>query len=905
MPTEVPYTGVPGGSLYEREESIHENPTPEVRIGATPAAFGTDIAAAVGHLGEVEEGAGKEMFDRAYAMQELKVHADVNSRLADATNAMQDRLVAYKATEGKTAVDGLPTLQADLDKIRSDGSSGLSPYGQQLYDGESRNQRGRLGFSAATHAADQNKVYEVGSANASITTAIRDMSLDPNSTGVNIAKINTAVDHKSDIQGLPAGDPQRDMARRQAVDTAYQVQIHAMARDDPAAATKVYNAAVKSGALFSNDAMALDSVLKNAVANKYGRQSAEGSQSGTPPPTIQGATAPGPSFYTSRGASALDYKDLQPAFAAPLARIVEDAEKATGTQVAFTSLARTPEEQANLYYNYTHGIGGQGLAAPPGSSLHERGLAADLKDGPALDWIRTHAAEYGLAHLGMNDKGHIQIGGGLAPPVGAALPAGGSGFLNVLTTQESGNNPNIVSRTDVDSHGLKLSQGGNQDEISQGLYQIQNYPGGTWSTYAAKAGVDLEKYPTPRSAPPAVQWQVAQTIPLKEWGRATLDKLRLSGYQFDINKTLGENVAEHGGAPGGVGAGTSPVPTGEGGATVFQSIATPDDAADRPLADKTADALSRLNATLGAAGIPVTPEAQEATVKHVEALDSQQRRITEDTNRRDMQTVSGAIYGGGNDLRSPSTLGELRASDPKVAQALDRLIHSDPEKIPKIQEALNKNAKGDVPETNDRLARYANLKGMATTNPEGFAKQDILAADLPMNFKKELLDLQMKGAGKNPADENVATAFRQPGIANQLQTLGIDPKTEDYNLLAAEVGDEMRQFMVDNKRQPNAAEREEIVTRLLQDKTVIGGGRFGLWNSTEKAYKIQPPDDWMQNTRTLVQTQRGYIPTDMELIRAWNQAEYQKEYGGGTAVSKPDNSAALKKAGAISTSGVQ
>jgi hypothetical protein len=33
--------------------------------------------------------------------------------------------------------------------------------------------------------------------------------------------------------------------------------------------------------------------------------------------------------------------------------------------------------------------------------------------------------------------------------------------------------------------------------------------------------------------------------------------------------------------------------------------------------------------------------------------------------------------------------------------------------------------------------------------------------------------------------------------------------------------------------------------------------------------------------RQQVQSQRGYIPTDMELDRAWNQAEYQKEYGGG------------------------
>ena len=114
-------------------------------------------------------------------------------------------------------------------------------------------------------------------------------------------------------------------------------------------------------------------------------------------------------FFSQRGASHLDFNDENPAFSQRLQRIVQDAEKATGDKVRFTSLARSRAQQEKLYYDYTHGINHQGLAAPPGRSLHERGLAADLADGPALDWIRAHASEYGLAHLGMNDKGHIQM----------------------------------------------------------------------------------------------------------------------------------------------------------------------------------------------------------------------------------------------------------------------------------------------------------------------------------------------------------------------------------------------------------------------------------------------------------------------------------------------------------------
>lgn len=777
MPTEVPYTGVPGGSLYEREESIHDNPIPSVRIETPPAAFGTNIAEATQHLGQVNEDAGKELFDRAYAMQELKVHADVNTRLAATNNAANDKLVQFKQLEGKAAVDALPTLQQDLDKIRSDGGQGLSPYGQQLYDSESRNIRGRMNMAAGSHAAEQSKVYEVGSANATITSAMRDMSLDPSATGLNIAKINSAVDHKSDIQGLPAGDPQRDMARRQAVDTAYQVQIHAMAREDPIAATKVYNAAIKSGALFSPDAMTLDATLKNLVADKSGREAAVGAHTSLPTSEAPGATVATPAGLET-------YK----------ARVAQ-IESASGRN----------EGQLGSYYQFEPGT-----------------------------W-----AKYGA--------------GGTR-----GTAAGEDTAINALTNDNR--------------NALKAQLG---REPTQAELYLAHQQG-------AQGALKLMDQPSRRA------------------GDIVGDKA-INGNGGNSNMTAGEFIAMWTAKfdktpvpPGGA------VPPSSSGSTTTAYTPT-EEAADRPLADKTADALTRLHTTLDAAGIPVTPEAEQKTIAHVEALDAQTRRITEDTNKRDLQTISGAIYGGGNNQKLPSTLGELRQTSPEVGQAVDRLIHNDPEKIFQVTKELNKNAKGDVPETPERLGKYSNLKGMATTDPEGFAKQNILSADLPMAWKKELVDLQAKGAGKAPAEPSVAAAFKQPGIANQIEAL-YKPKTDDYNLLAAEVGDEMQQFVVDNKRQPNAAEREEIVTRLLQDKTVAGGGWFGLANSTEKAFRVQPPADWMQSTRTQVQAQRGYVPTDMELTRAWNAYQYQKEYGGGAGKSSgTDNSAALKKAGEIPT----
>ena len=907
-PVNLPYSGVPGGNLYEREESAHDNPTPSMHIQTPPDAFGGNIAEATQHLGQVSEQAGQELFDRAYAMQELHAHANVETSLADATNAMQDRLVQHKMLEGNAAQVALPSLQDDIDKIRTGATKGMSPYEIQLYDAGSRRAAGQAKFSAATWSAQQGKVYQTGAADATINASIRGMALDPNNTADSIAKINQAVDQKSDLMGLPANDPQRDMMRKTTVDTAVQTQLHAMAREDPIKALATYNSAIKSGALFTNEAMNLKGTLENLASERGARDAAQGSMSGAVPPIAQGPPPPA-SFFESRvapGHGAIDVKDLQPGFSAPLSRAVEDAEKATGDKVQFTSGFRTYGEQAALAAD-APGSGRVGPAAAPGTSMHERGLAADIAPGPARDYIMQHAAEYGLGTV-KNDPEHVELARatGTSPQVhtiGAADRVAGGGVLGVLINAES-RGQNIVSGTDSDSHGLKASQGGNASEISQGYFQIQNHPGGTWSIYAQKAGVDLSKYPSPRSAPYDVQWQVAQTIPVNQWGPRTQQMLAASGYKPLPGETLGQMNARYGGSTV-QGQGVTPVNLDS--TTVYHSTVTPEQSADRPLADVLQDAMARLDPSVAA--IPGVREKVEA---QVETQYARNEKITADTNKHDMQTIAGGLYGPSN----PSSLGDLRAISPEVGAAVERLMHNNPEAIPKIQEAMNKNAKGDVPQTPERLKKYAELKTMASVQPEEFAKQDLLSAGLPMAWTKELVDAQVKGEGKTPYDPNLAAALRQPGIADQIQTLGIDPKTPDYNTLAAELGDEMKQFQTDNKRPPNAKEREEIATRLLQDKAIDGGlwdkfkGAFGYGPSTEKFFRMQAPADWANQMKARVETEQGYTPTPMEINRVWNQMQYQKEYGsaGGKAESKiqlpqqpKGTGAALDKAASIPT----
>jgi hypothetical protein len=130
-------------------------------------------------------------------------------------------------------------------------------------------------------------------------------------------------------------------------------------------------------------------------------------------------------FLLARGGHG-DIAHMDPRFVVRFADMVQQAEEATGTRVKINELHRSPELQAQFRANYIqkpvewNGKVYQptrkgGLAAPPGKSRHQRGAAADIQDGPALQWMRKQIAadptgeKTGLGMLGANDIGHIQL----------------------------------------------------------------------------------------------------------------------------------------------------------------------------------------------------------------------------------------------------------------------------------------------------------------------------------------------------------------------------------------------------------------------------------------------------------------------------------------------------------------
>ena len=268
MASPVPYEGAP-------ELATHDIPTPSVNVTPYPAAFGENVAGAISTLGKVSEQAGSELTNRAFAMQELQLHADANAKLADSQNQMLQRTLQFGQLEGKAAVDGYPQYLQDLEIIRKNGGQGLPPYGQFLYDSESRNSRFRLSYFGGEHAATEQKKYIVGSSKAKVASLENEAGLDPDNPTANasrLASIQTEIEHQNEVAGLSKNDPQWNLNVAEGKSAFIGAQIRGLAEKDPFKAQKLLDQSVASKDLQPGtlDAYGRNSIqrLQDLVDNK-------------------------------------------------------------------------------------------------------------------------------------------------------------------------------------------------------------------------------------------------------------------------------------------------------------------------------------------------------------------------------------------------------------------------------------------------------------------------------------------------------------------------------------------------------------------------------------------------------------------------------------------------------------
>jgi hypothetical protein len=145
------------------------------------------------------------------------------------------------------------------------------------------------------------------------------------------------------------------------------------------------------------------------------------------PVTASSLATSGPSnwqaYLASHAAPGIDTKDLNPEFGKHLAEGMQAAE-ASGITPKVQSGYRSYDQQASLYSDFINHRNGQGIAAPPGHSDHESGMAADVTSRNPADMARMRAIIAGKGGLNNSVKGdpdHFQWTGSAAskgkPPI--------------------------------------------------------------------------------------------------------------------------------------------------------------------------------------------------------------------------------------------------------------------------------------------------------------------------------------------------------------------------------------------------------------------------------------------------------------------------------------------------------
>ena len=266
-----------------------------------------------------------------------------------------------------------------------------------------------------------------------------------------------------------------------------------------------------------------------------------------------------------------DLSDFNPEFSSRLDAFKAALDKA-GIGYTINSGYRSPEYQGQMFANHQAKQAGQPLpypnveapsvVAPAWRSFHNYGLAADFSLSNPNDYARlaSMAQQFGLTGIGPSDKGHIQLAGGLdedisqyhlanwrpagqpAPAQGAVAYAGPSGQPSRIASRPPGTSlasspMDIVLQAESGDQNVANTHATTSSGQAQGYPQITT---GTWTDFAPKAGVDLNQYPNPLSAPRDVQIKVASMIPLNRWAQSTVNAVLAKYPGIDTSQPLGQ-----------------------------------------------------------------------------------------------------------------------------------------------------------------------------------------------------------------------------------------------------------------------------------------------------------------------------------------------------------------------------
>jgi len=247
MADKVPYTGAPD------TPNLRLEPTPQIHVDAPAAAFGANVGQAVENFGQVQEGAGKELFARALAFQDLTNNATARGA---AVQTAHEQAALWGEFDSKGGMDAGPEalakLHADLEAVRQKNGKDLNPTAAELYQREAASTQSHLYIYSATHSAQAVKKYDVDNINAGKETrhalVTGAANIDPSAAAASWAK-----DEKDAVDmGHHLGEaPDSPTVKARIIDNHNGTSLAAITgfidRRDPDRAQKFLELAQKNG----------------------------------------------------------------------------------------------------------------------------------------------------------------------------------------------------------------------------------------------------------------------------------------------------------------------------------------------------------------------------------------------------------------------------------------------------------------------------------------------------------------------------------------------------------------------------------------------------------------------------------------------------------------------------------
>lgn len=552
-------------------------------------------------------------------------------------------------------------------------------------------------------------------------------------------------------------------------------------------------------------------------------------------PSAGGTWAPETVDYLQQRAGSRDVTKLDPVFGDRLAGAIKAAEEATGSKAKFTSLYRPPEVQAQLRANFTGqpvvwdgvtynpqpGVK-QGPAAAPGASRHQRGLAADLQEGPVLDWLRSHpevTSKFGLEFLsgktGRDDPGHIQLANGQGLTRGEL----NNNFTNLTVSPRTKSYGGYLgddgrfARYATPEDGLRAADQNLQWYKSQGKTTVESIIS-TWA-------------PANENDTPALIKSMSERL-----GVDPKAELPMDDPEFRAKLISGLIQQETGKKP------YTPeqikqaiTSTGRVGASLSLKEA-------QEQAQRQAEALLP-ESKYGSYAVTLRDQATQSVATRYNVTRGQQR----DIDLQNSKVLLGALYG---DEDTPVRSVEELMTKPEAKKAYDELVKSDPswaKKVPQYIQQMNRlDANND---TEARAQKYQELSGMMALDPQAFMKENLVEADLTNRARNELLKEQKKMKATAEADPAIKTAM------NDLISRGLfkdvpgfkTSNTTTARQFAGQLYLEMKAFQRQTGKEPDNEWVQKKATELLKVQAATGLAAWNPFANDVRAFQVQPPAD--------------------------------------------------------------